>query len=106
MCFNNNYLYLGIKILSDMKNIFLFVALSLSFSGYSKAIPSPSVLFALSERIINEAQNLIFPSKDLKVKKKVEEKEREVLSTPNDDADVWLWNPVEIKRDGMWIVSI
>ncbi len=88
-----------------MKNLFLLLALSISYSGYSKAIPSPSVLFALSERIIHEAQSMFFTPKELKVKKKVEEKEVEILKAPADESDAWLWNPVEIKRDGMWIVS-
>ena len=89
-----------------MRNLFLLLALSLSYSGYSKAIPSPSVLFALSERIIHEAQSIFFTPKEFKVKKKVEVKEVDILKAPADGSDAWLWNPLEIKRDGMWIVSI
>lgn len=92
-----------------MKNLLLLLALSLSFNGYSKAIPSPSVLFALSERIINEAQNLIFPAKEvkeIKIKRKIEEQERDILTSPALDVEPWLRNQLEIKRDGMWIVSI
>lgn len=89
-----------------MKNLLLILSLTLSIPGYSKAIPSPSVLFTLSERIINEAQNFIFPVKEVKVKKKVEDRDKEILVSPIRNSDEWIWNPLEIKRDGMWIVSI
>lgn len=89
-----------------MKNLTLVLSLMLTIPGYSKAIPSPSVLFALSERIINEAQNFIFSAKEIKTKKKADEKEKEVLVSPINSNEEWIWNPLEIKRDGMWIVSI
>lgn len=89
-----------------MKNLTLVLSLMLTIPGYSKAIPSPSVLFALSERIINEAQHFIFSAKEIKTKKKADEKEKEVLVSPINSNEEWIWNPLEIKRDGMWIVSI
>ena len=89
-----------------MKNLILVISLTMSIPGYSEAIPSPSVLFSLSERIINEAQNFLFPIKEGKTKKRAEEKDKDVLFLPVKNSEEWIWNPLEIKRDGMWIVSI
>ena len=76
--------------------------------GYTKAIPSPSVLFSLSEKILNSAHNLVFPSdNEYKVRVKTDVKTK---GKPSEKAplvkETLLWNPsITLKRDGMWIVA-
>lgn len=88
-----------------MKTFIVIFALMIALPGYSKSFPNPSVLFAISEKIINEAQNLVFPTaKEDNKKKKIEIKEK-VKSIDAEGEQEFLWNPVQIRRDGMWIVA-
>lgn len=92
-----------------MKKLLLILALIAVVPGYSKAIPSPSVLFTISEKILNEAHHFVFPSEtDNKQKMKIETKSK---IKPVEKApllkDTFIWNPsLTLKRDGMWIVAI
>ncbi len=88
-----------------MRNLIVILALMMAAQGYSKGFPSPSVLFSLSEKIINEASQLIFPAqKEVKQKSKPDVKIK-VSPVKTEKTDDFLWNPVEIRRDGMWIVA-
>ncbi|MBF6607505.1 MAG: hypothetical protein ITG00_02070 [Flavobacterium sp.] len=87
-----------------MKNFILLFALLIASQGYSKGFPSPSVLFSISEKIINEAHQLVFSSDKEKLKKKPEVKIKTKVEK-TDSATEQFWNPVEIRRDGMWIVA-
>ncbi|HEU0137521.1 MAG TPA: hypothetical protein VFQ50_09530 [Flavobacterium sp.] len=92
-----------------MKKLILLLALMTAVSGYSKSIPSPSVLFALSEKILNEAHNLVFPMENehkTKFKIDVRGKSKPAEKTPL-LKETKVWNPsFTLKRDGMWIVAV
>lgn len=82
--------------------------MAVTVNGYSKSIPSPSVFFAISERILNEAQSLIFLSYKDNVKPKIvidlQPKTKQVDKViPTSES---LWNPtLTLRREGMWIIS-
>ncbi len=91
-----------------MRNLFLTAILLFSFSGYSKAVPSPSVFFNLSERILEEAHQFVFPVQ--KVTSKIQPKHaprlKNKIAIPLAEDLGILWNPVlKFRSEGMWIIA-
>ena len=86
--------------------------LFVGFQGYSKAIPGPSVLLSFSERILNTAQEFVFPSSEKGIAKPA--KVKPIMKTKAPDPFRFL-SPIqekpaqqagiEIRLDGMWIVA-
>jgi hypothetical protein len=97
-----------------MKKCLLIIALLVGFQGFSKEIPGPSVLFSISEKILTQAQQLIFPSfekpvqKPMKVKPIIKVKSKAPLkvvdSAPQEKPAVQA-STVKVKRDGMFITT-
>lgn len=92
-----------------MKNFILIAVLFVGVSGYSKAVPSPSIFFNLSERILEEAHQFVFPVKNVTSKiqpKKVETKPKTKVSEKSQESLEQLWNPnFKIGRQSLWIVA-
>jgi hypothetical protein len=91
-----------------MKKILLLSALFLTVQGYSKAIPGPSVLFSISEKILTEAHQFVFstekemPKATVKVKPEVKTK----VKTTVKKQDKSLWDlSLQVRREGMWIIA-
>ena len=97
-----------------MKKYLLIVALLVGIQGFSKEIPGPSVLFSISEKILTQAQQLIFPSFDKPVQKpakvkpiiKVKAKAPlKVVDPAAQEKTSTQASTVKVKRDGMFITT-
>ncbi|HEX8268428.1 MAG TPA: hypothetical protein VF581_00935 [Flavobacterium sp.] len=89
-----------------MKKILLVAALFLTISGYSKAVPSPSVFFGITEKILTGAHNFVFPEAKVTSKLRTEVKNKPQAAPKTNTALESVWNAsFKLKRDGMWIIS-
>lgn len=97
-----------------MKKCLLIAMCLVGFQGFSKsAIPGPSILFSISEKILAQAQAFMFPSFDkpvktpkvkpiIKVKAKVPLK---IDSGIQEKPVAPVTTSVKVKRDGMFITT-
>ena len=91
-----------------MRNLFFAALLLCSFSGYSKAVPSPSVFFNLSERILEEAHQFVFPIQKVtsKIQPKHNPKPKTKIAIPLAEDLGILWNPVfKVRNEGIWSIA-
>lgn len=90
-----------------MKKIFILCVFFVAANGYSKAVPSPTIFFNLSEIILESANQFVFP--DTKVTSKIQVKKAPKQKTQNviesQEALEAIWNPMKIRREGIWIVT-
>lgn len=96
-----------------MKKILVLAVLLVGFQGFSKEIPGPSVLFSISEKILTQAQQFMFPSfektapKSIKVKPVIKVKAKAPLKIvdPVQEKPTPAQETVKVKRDGMFIAT-
>lgn len=98
-----------------MKKYLLIVALLVGVKGFSKEVPGPSVLFSITEKILAQAQQFVFPTsektpmKPLKGKTVIKVKSKVPLKVVDPAAEkpsvAPQATPVKVKRDGMWITT-
>jgi hypothetical protein len=96
-----------------MKKYLLIAALFMASQGYCKAIPGPSVLFSISDKIIAQAQdffNFSLPEKDvpkiIKTKAATKIKAKTTVKNVELSAPKAVQKPItRVYRDGMWIVT-
>ncbi|HEX8563287.1 MAG TPA: hypothetical protein VF676_09945 [Flavobacterium sp.] len=92
-----------------MKKLFLVAVLMFALAGHSKAVPSPNIFFNLSERILEEAHQFVFPVQKVTSKiqpKKSEVKAKSKTAVKSQQSLELLWNPTfKIRREGIWIIA-
>lgn len=92
-----------------MKKLFLIAVFFVAFVGYSKAVPSPTVFFNISEKILEGAHQFVFPNTKVTSKilpKKVESQAKIDNAAKSQDALESLWNPrLTVRREGIWVLT-
>ncbi len=90
-----------------MKKIIILCLFFVAANGYSKAVPSPTVFFNISEKILEGAHQFVFPDTKVtsKLQPKKDSKSKTQAVSKSQEALETLWNPLTIRRDGIWIVT-